>query len=72
MTQKVLLIKEERYFVKPFIQIIKPCIQIVQNCAKLDDTKIKQCKFHQNKSLILISEIDINEVVVSNRLCFGK
>ena len=39
---------------------------------KFDDTEIKKCNFHQNKSFILINDIDSNKVVVSNKLPFGK
>ena len=37
-----------------------------------DDTKIEKCKFHKNKSLILINNIDINKIVVSNKVSSGK
>ena len=33
---------------------------------------MEKCKFHQNKSRILISDIDINKIVVSNKFLFGK
>ena len=39
---------------------------------KFDDTEIKKYNFHRNESPILISDIDINEIVVSNKLPFGK
>ena len=39
---------------------------------KLDDTKIEEYEFHQNKSPIFINSIDINKIVVSNKLPFGK
>ena len=39
---------------------------------KFDDTEIEGYKFHQHKSLISISDIDINETVVSNKLLFGE
>ena len=35
-----------------------------------DDTEIEEYKFHQNK--IPISIMDTNEIVVSNKLPFGK
>ena len=38
----------------------------------LDDTKIEKYKFHQNKIPISINDIDINKIVVSNKLSFGK
>ena len=37
---------------------------------KFDDTEIEEYKFHQNKNHILIN--DINKIVVSNKLPFGK
>ena len=39
---------------------------------KFDDTKIEEYKFHQNKIPISINDIDINKIVVSNKLPFGK
>ena len=39
---------------------------------KFDGIEINEYKFHQHKSLISINDIDINEVVVSHRLPFGK
>ena len=37
-----------------------------------DDTEIEKYNFHQHKSPILINNIDINNIVVSNRVSFGK
>ena len=37
-----------------------------------DDTETEEYKFHQYKSPILINDIDINKIVVSNKLPFGK
>ena len=39
---------------------------------KFDDTEIEEYKFHQNKSPISINNIDINKIVVSNKLRFCK
>ena len=39
---------------------------------KFDDTEIEEYEYHQYKSPILINDIDINEIVVSNKLLFGK
>ena len=39
---------------------------------KFDDTEIEECKFHQYKSPISISNIDINKIVVPNKFPFGK
>ena len=43
-----------------------------KNIIKFDDTKIEMYKFHQQKSLIFIDNIDINKIVVSNKVSFGK
>ena len=39
---------------------------------KFDDVGTEECEYHQYKSPILINDIDINEIVVSNKLHFGK
>ena len=39
---------------------------------KFDDTEIKEHKFNRNKSPILINDIDINKIVVPNKLPAGK
>ena len=39
---------------------------------KFDDREIEQHNFHQNKSSISISDIDINKIVVSNNLPHRK
>ena len=35
-------------------------------------TQIEEYKLHQNKTPISINDIDINKIVVSNKLPFGK
>ena len=39
---------------------------------KFDETKIEEYKFHQSISPVSINDIDINKMVVSNKLSFGK
>ena len=39
---------------------------------KFDDSEIEEYKFNQHKSPISINNIVINEIVVSNKLPFGK
>ena len=39
---------------------------------KIDDTEIEEYKFHQHKSPISINNIDINEIVLSNKFPFNK
>ena len=38
---------------------------------KFDDNEIEKYKFHQHKTLISINNIDINKIVVSNKVPFG-
>ena len=39
---------------------------------KFDDTEIEEYEFHPYKSPVLLDDIDINEIVVSNKFPFGK
>ena len=39
---------------------------------KFGDIEIEKQKFHQHKRTISIKNIDINKIVVSNRVSFGK
>ena len=39
---------------------------------KFDDTETEKYKFHQHKRSILIDNIDVNKIVVSNKISFGK
>ena len=39
---------------------------------KFDYTEIEKYKFHQHKRPVLISNIGINKIVVSNKVSFGK
>ena len=38
---------------------------------KFGDTEIEKHEFHQHKSRILISNIDINKIAASNKVSFG-
>ena len=64
--------KVDNYKSKKSLKKIKTIYKNEQKIIKFDDTKIKQCKFHQNKSTILINDIDINKIVVSDKLLFSK
>ena len=39
---------------------------------KFDDIKIPKQKFHQHKRPITIKNVDIDKIVVSNKVPFGK
>ena len=43
-----------------------------KNIIKFDGTEIEEYKFHQNKGPFSINDIDIDKIVVSNKLPFGK
>ena len=40
--------------------------------VKFDDTEIVEYEFNQHESPISITNININEIIVSNKLPFGK
>ena len=44
----------------------------IEKTIKLGDTEIKKQKFHQHKIPISIKNIDINEILVSNKVSFGE
>ena len=39
---------------------------------KFDYTEIGKYKFHQHKSVFSIDNIDLNNVLVSHKVCFSK
>ena len=39
---------------------------------KFEDTEIEEYILHQNENSILINNIDINKIILSNKLPFGK
>ena len=43
-----------------------------KNIVKFEETEIEEFKFHQYKSPILINDIDINEIIVSNEFPFDN
>ena len=51
---------------------MKVYIKIDKAVIKSGDIEIKKHKFHQHKSPISIENIDINEIVVSNKVTFRK
>ena len=51
---------------------MKPYIKMDKKVIKFDDTVIKKYKLHQYRRPISIDNIDVNKIVVSNRIFFGK
>ena len=39
---------------------------------KFGDIEIEKQKFHQHKKPISIKDIDINKIIISNKVSFGK
>ena len=52
--------------------MLKKYIKMDKIMIKFDDTGIEKYKFHPHKSPILIDNIDINKIAVSNKFSFGK
>ena len=51
---------------------MKAYIKIKKTITKFGDIEIQKQKFHQHKGPISIKNIDINKIVVSNKIYFGK
>ena len=54
-----------KIFLKVYIKIYK---KIINFC----NTEVEKHKFHQSKSPIPINNGDINKILLSNKVCFGK
>ena len=64
--------KGEQYkFLKIWISL-KVYIKMEKTIIKFDDIKIPKQKFHQHKRPISIKNVDIDKIVVSNKVPFGK
>ena len=51
---------------------MKAHIKLEKTIIKFGDIEIEKQKFHQHKRPISIKNIDINKIVVSNEVSFGK
>ena len=60
----------EHYKILETWEILKVYKKIDKKIIKFVDTEIEKQKFHQHKSPILITNIDINKIVVSNNVVF--
>ena len=47
-------------------------IKMGKKIIKFGNTEIEKQKFHQHKGLILTSNIDINKLILSNKVSCGK
>ena len=57
---------------KKMEKVLKGYIKVEKTILKFDDTEIEKQKFHQHKKTFLVKSIDINEIVVSNKVSFGR
>ena len=51
---------------------MKVYIKMGEKSIKFVDIKIEKQKFHQYKRPISITNIDINKIIISNKISFGK
>ena len=52
--------------------ILKPYIKMDKKVIKFDVTETEKYKFHQHKIPISVDNIDVNKIVVSNKISFGN
>ena len=57
---------------KKYIKQLQVYIKMDKKFVKFDGTEIEEYEFHQYKSRILINNIDIHEMEVSNEFTFAK
>ena len=51
---------------------LKPQINMDKKIIKFDDTDIEEYEFHQYKSPISINDIDVKEIVLSNKFTLDR
>ena len=54
------------------MKILKSYVNMEKTVIKFGDIEIQKQKFHQHKGLISIKNIDIDKILVSNKVPFGK
>ena len=54
------------------MKILKSYVNMEKTIIKFGDIEIQKQKFHQHKGLISIKNIDIDKILVSNKVPFGK
>ena len=51
---------------------LKPYIKMDKKIVKFNHTEIEKCEFYEHKSPVSISNIDVNKMVVSNKVPFSE
>ena len=67
-----LIEKVKHYKLKKNIKILKSYTKIEKTIIKFGDIQIRKQKFHQHKEPIVIKNIEIDKIVVLNKVPFGK
>ena len=62
----------ENYELKQTWKFFESIYKNGKKFTKFGDIEIKKKKFHQHKSPLLANNIDINKIVASNKVFFGK
>ena len=62
----------KNYKSKKLSKIFKPYIKMDKKIINFDNNEIEKYKFHQYKNPISINNIDINKIIVFNKVHFGK
>ena len=59
------------YELKKISKFLKACIKMENTTITFGDIKIHKQKLHQHKGPILIKNIDLNKIVVSDKFSIG-
>ena len=67
-----LIEKAKHYKLKKNIKILKSYTKMEKTIIKFGDIEIRKQKFHQHKEPIVIKNVEIDKMVVFNKIRFGK
>ena len=56
---------------KNYLHFFPPSMRMSRKSINFDDKKINKSKFHKNKKLFKIEDIDINNILVSKKESYG-
>ena len=67
-----MLQKSGKFLIEKIQKFLKACIKMEKASINFGDIEIQKQKFLQHKGRISIKNIDINKVVITNMVSFGK
>ena len=67
-----MLQKSGKFLIEKIQKFLKACIKMEKASINFGDIEIQKQKFLQHKGRISIKNIDINKVVLTNMVSFGK